>query len=116
MDPKLVQSAFRLQSLVDNKHQFARNFDPFTKQLIRQITQTHTGPLQTYSPTREALQAELAAFASLVFRRLSAPLKVAPPPPSPDSDAIRQILAVVQNSEEIVIGMWKTLNQVADRV
>ena len=97
MDLKLVQLASRLQSLIDNKYQFARNFDPFTKQLIRQITQKHalSGPPPTYSPTKEALQAELAAFASLVFRQLSS-RKL--PPPSLDSEAIQQLLAITQDT------------------
>jgi hypothetical protein len=119
MDTKTVQLAYRFQSLIDSKHQFARNLDPFTKQLIRQITRKYTSaaPLPlAYSPTKEAFQADLTEFAKVVFQRLSTPRPAPPPPPNPDSDTIRHILAVVQDTFDRVQDTHDRVEWVAERV
>jgi len=77
MDSDIVRWAYKLQSLVENKHQFARAIDASTKQLI-QLVISQSKPLADakeppYAPTKEAFQADLLTFANIVFRQLSRP-------------------------------------------
>ena len=70
MDPDIVRWAYKLQSLVDSKHQFARAIDASTRQLIQLIIGQSKPPADKeppYAPTKEAFYANLLTFAYTVF-------------------------------------------------
>src|ERR1035438_10324275 len=80
MDPEIISWAYKLKSLIDGKHQFARAIDASTRQLIQLVIGQSKPPADTkeppYAPTKEAFQADLLTFAHAIFRQLSKP----PPP------------------------------------
>jgi hypothetical protein len=73
-----VRQAWKLQSLIDNKHQFARSIDSCTRQLIQlAIGQSSTNPLkEPYSPTKAVFQADLVSFAKAIFSTSPPPLQL----------------------------------------
>jgi hypothetical protein len=59
-----ARQAWKLQSLIDNKHQFARSIDSCTRQLIQLAIGQSSNPLkEPYSPTKAVFQADLVSFA-----------------------------------------------------
>jgi hypothetical protein len=66
-----VRQAWKLQSLIDSKHQFARSIDSCTRQLIQlaigQSSDTSLKPKEPYSPTKAVFQADLVSFAKTIF-------------------------------------------------
>jgi hypothetical protein len=75
-----ARQAWKLQSLIDNKHQFARLIDSCTRQLIQlaigQSSDTSLKPKEPYSPTKAVFQADLVSFAKAVFSATT----TSPPP------------------------------------
>ena len=77
MDSDIVCWAYKLQSLVNSKHQYARTIDASTRQLIQLVIGQSKPPADKkeppYAPTKEAFHADLLTFAHAVFRQLSKP-------------------------------------------
>ena len=74
-----VCQAWKLQSLIDNKHQFARSINNCTCQLIQlAIGQSNTSlkPKEPYSPTKAVFQADLVSFAKAIFSTSPPPLQL----------------------------------------
>ena len=77
MDSDIVCWAYKLQSLVDSKHQYARTIDASTRQLIQLVIGQSKPPADKkeppYAPTKEAFHADLLTFAYTVFWQLLKP-------------------------------------------
>jgi len=72
-----VRQAWKLQSLIDNKHQFARSIDSCTRQLIQLAIGQSSNPLkEPYSPTKAVFQADLVSFAKAIFSTSPPPLQL----------------------------------------
>jgi len=94
MDSDVVCWAYKLQSLVDSKHQYARAIDASTRQLIQLVIGQSKPPADKkeplYAPTKEAFQADLLTFANAIFRQLSKP-----PPPTDTAKALKAHIATI---------------------
>lgn len=100
MDSDIVRWAYNFSSLVEKKHQYARSIDVSTRQLIQLVISQSKPPAdkkEPYAPTREAFQADLLAFARIVFQQLSKP-----PPPPPD---ITKALKAYTSAIDKIVGV-----------
>ena len=77
MDSDIVCWAYKLQSLVNSKHQYARTIDASTRQLIQLVIGQSKPPTNKKEPPyaliKEAFHADLLTFAYTIFQQLSKP-------------------------------------------
>jgi hypothetical protein len=77
MDEEVIHVAYKLKFLIDSKHQYARAIDASTRQLIQLVIGQQPWDKKkkapTYTPTKEAFQADLLSFANTIFQQLSKP-------------------------------------------
>jgi len=93
MDSDVVCWAYKLQSLINSKHQYARAIDASIRQLIQLVIGQSKPPADKeplYAPTKEAFQADLLTFANAIFRQL-----LKPPPPTDIAKALKAHVAIV---------------------
>jgi len=110
MDSDIICWAYKLQSLVDSKHQYARTIDASTRQLV-QLVISQSKPLADtkepcYAPTKEAFQADFRAFASAIFRQLLKP---------PPIDITKALRAHTTTIDKIVGGHANSLAEHMDQ-
>jgi hypothetical protein len=90
MDPDVIRCAFRIAHLIQTKHQYSRNLDPFTKRTIVLLTESapYLKPLSNLpAPTKEAFQKDLEYLAEEVIKQVS---RTIPPNLQEISETVQQ--------------------------
>jgi uncharacterized membrane protein len=112
------QQARKLQSLIDNKHQFARSIDSCTRQLIQlvigQSSATSTPPKEPYSPTKAVFQADLVSFAKAVFSTTTLPVISATSLPPSQQLSSESRTALIKALTDVVTQQVRQITQRVD--
>jgi hypothetical protein len=90
MDPDVIRCAFRIAYLIQTKHQYSRNLDPFTKRTVVLLTESapYLKPLSNLpAPTKEAFQKDLEYLADEVIKQVS---RTIPPNLQEISETVQQ--------------------------
>lgn len=90
MDPDVIRCAFRIAYLIQTKHQYSRNLDPFTKRTVVLLTESapYLKPLSDLpAPTKEAFQKDLEYLAEEVIKQVS---RTIPPNLQEISETVQQ--------------------------